>query len=301
MSRKIIVICGPTASGKTELAISLAKKLNTEIISADSMNIYKGCDIGTAKPSKEEQDIVKHHMIDVASAVDEFSVSDYESKGLKIVEDLLDNDKTPIICGGTGFYINSLLFGLSYGKSPKNENIREKYNQMAKECGNEAVYDVLKSIDEETALKLHPNDVKRVIRAIEIFESSGVKKSEIIDDLVPRFEYKAYMINYDRQILYDRINKRVNLMLENGLIKEVENLVKNGVNKNSQSMQGIGYKEVLEYFDGDISIEELSEKIKQNTRRYAKRQITFFKRLNGLTFLEPQNCEVLVERIIKDL
>jgi len=295
----VIVICGPTGSGKTNLAIDLAKQLNTEIISADSMNIYKGLDIGTAKPSFEELSAVKHHMIDIVSPNDEFSVSDYEKQGLIVINDLLKSKKIPIIVGGTGFYINSLLFGLSYGNSPKNEEIREKYNKMALEFGVDKVFDVLKDVDPDTASKLHPNDLKRVIRAIEIYECSGQKKSQIVDDLTPRFNYKAYMIDYDRKILYERINKRVDIMIENGLLNEVKTLLDNGVLKTAQSMQGIGYKEVVEFLEKSIAFEEMVEKIKQNTRRYAKRQITFFKRLDNLVYLKPN--DMLSKEIIDNL
>ncbi|MBR2614103.1 MAG: tRNA (adenosine(37)-N6)-dimethylallyltransferase MiaA [Clostridia bacterium] len=295
----LIVICGPTGSGKTDLAIDLAIKLNTEIISADSMNIYKGFDIGTAKPSLEELSKVKHHLIDVCDGNDTFSVSDYEKQALPIINDLISKGKIPIIVGGTGFYINSLLYGLSYGNSAKNEEIREKYNQMANEFGVEKVFERLKEIDPDTAEKLHPNDLKRVIRAIEIFETAGQKKSEIVDDLTPRFNYKAYMIDFDRKVLYDRINKRVDIMFEKGLVDEVKNLLSSGVKKDAQSMQGIGYKEVVEFLENAITFDELTEKIKQNTRRYAKRQITFFKRLDGLNYLKP--TKMLSKEIIENL
>ena len=220
IKNKLIIICGPTASGKTALAVELAKLLDTEVISADSMYIYKGLNIGTAKPSISEMHGVKHHLIDVVSAFEEFSVSDYKSLATPIVEDLFSRGKTPIICGGTGFYINSILYDLSYGKSCANVEAREKYNHLAKEKGNLYVYNILKEVDVASAEKIHFNDIKRVIRALEIYES-GQKKSEIKDDITPKYDYVAYSYDTERSILYDRINKRVDLMFDNGLIDEV--------------------------------------------------------------------------------
>ena len=299
IKNKLIIICGPTASGKTALAVELAKLLDTEVISADSMYIYKGLNIGTAKPSISEMHGVKHHLIDVVSAFEEFSVSDYKSLATPIVEDLFSRGKTPIICGGTGFYINSILYDLSYGKSCANVEAREKYNHLAKEKGNLYVYNILKEVDVASAEKIHFNDIKRVIRALEIYES-GQKKSEIKDDITPKYDYVAYSYDTERSILYDRINKRVDLMFDNGLIDEVENLIKNNVSIENQCMQGIGYKEVVEYLSGKISHSECSEKIKLNTRHYAKRQITFFKRLQNLKFLKYIDAKEDAKRIIEE-
>ena len=297
---KIIIICGPTASGKTALAVELAKKLNTEVVSADSMYIYKGLDIGTAKPNEIEMDGVKHHVIDVATPFDKFTVSDYKALAEPVIKDLLNSNKIPIICGGTGFYTNSILYDLSYGHGNDNPEVREKYKKLAQENGNLYVYNILKEVDPESAEKLHFNDLKRVIRALEIYES-GHKKSQLNDDFTPKYDYKAYTINYPRDILYERINKRVDIMLKNGLIEEIKSLLSNGVTRDLQCMQGIGYKEVLEYLDGNCSIEECAELIKLNTRHYAKRQVTFFKRLDNLTYLEPDTTENLVSKIINDL
>ena len=202
---KIIIVCGPTASGKSSLAFELAKKLNTEIISADSLCVYKNLDIGTAKPTKEERNIVKHHLIDVVNESENFSVFDYEKMALPIIDDLLSKGKTPIVCGGTGFYINSILYNLSYGKSCENTKIRQELNDLAKEKGNEYVYNLLQSVDKESADKLHPNDLVRVIRALEIFYSTGEKKSNQNDKAVPRYDYVAVTIDRDRQELYNRI------------------------------------------------------------------------------------------------
>ncbi|MCQ2387712.1 MAG: tRNA (adenosine(37)-N6)-dimethylallyltransferase MiaA [Clostridia bacterium] len=298
--KKLLIICGPTASGKTSLAIECAKLLNSEIISADSMNIYSGLDIGTAKPTKDEQSQIKHHLIDVVSAEKSFSVGDYRELAKPIVDDLLDKGKTPIICGGTGFYINSLIYNLSYGKSTGNLLVRQKYNDLALKFGNEYVYNILKEKDIETAKKLHFNDLKRVIRALEIYES-GIKKSDIKDDYSLAYDYDAYSFDYDRNSLYERINCRVNLMIENGLITEVEQLIKNGITNENQCMQGIGYKEIYSYLKGDISKEDAIELIKLNTRHYAKRQITFFKKLPNIKFIKPSNISEIAKRIVESL
>lgn len=297
---KILIICGPTASGKSAVALECAKILDSEIIYADSMDIYKSLDIGTAKPTIFEQSIVKHHLIDVANPNSDFTVSDYKNLAEPIIKDLLSKGKTPIICGGTGFYINSILFDLSYGNGKGDEKIREKYKQIAFDKGNEYVYEMLKSIDPVSANKIHKNDVKRVIRALEIAES-GTIKSEILDDFKPKYNYDAYSINFDRESLYARINERVDLMINAGLIDEVKTLINQGITIENQCMQGIGYKEIYSYLLGQISLDQAIELIKLNTRHYAKRQITFFKRLNGLVFLQPDDPQILARRIVDNL
>ncbi len=300
LKQKVLIICGPTASGKTALAVECAKLLNTEIISADSLYIYKDLNIGTAKPSTLEMAGIKHHLIDVVEANMEFTVNDFKSIAEPILLDILSRGKIPIICGGTGFYINSLLYDLSYGNGSANLVAREKYKSLATQFGNEYVYNILKEKDPISAEKLHFNDLKRVVRALEIFEN-GTKKSDIKDEMIPKYDYKAFMVDYPRETLYERINKRVDLMLDAGLIPEIENLLKKGITKENQSMQGIGYKEVLEYLNGEITLDECIEKIKLNTRHYAKRQITYFKRLDGLIKLVPENTTILAKRIIDSL
>lgn len=300
INNKIIIICGPTASSKSALAIECAKLLDTEIISADSMNVYKGLDIGTAKPSIQEMQGIKHHLIDVVEPIDTFSVFDYREMALPIIDNLLQKNKTPIICGGTGFYINSLLYDLSYGNSTANPEAREYYKALASEKGNEYVYNILLEKDPKTAEKLHFNDSKRVIRALEILDQN-IKKSDIKDDLTPKYDYDAYSIDMPREVLYERINSRVDKMLNNGLVEEVERLINSGINENHQCMQGIGYKEVIPYLKNQISLEEMSYQIKLNTRHYAKRQKTFFKKLPKLNYLEFTDLNILAKRIIEFL
>lgn len=299
LKNKIIVICGPTASGKTSLAVELAKSLKTEIISADSMNIYKGLDIGTAKPTLTERREIKHHLIDVVDPKESFSVGDYKEIAEPIVKSLIENGKIPIICGGTGFYINSLLYDFSYGNHGADLVVRERYYNLAKENGNKAVYDILVENDPETAEKLHPNDLKRVIRALEIFEN-GYKKSQLTDEQVSKYDFRAYFIDFDRNVLYERINRRVDEMFEKGLLVEVKNLIDNGLTLENQSMQGIGYKELLSYYNGEISIEQAKDDIKRNTRRYAKRQITFFKKMENICYLAPNDTYILAKEILKN-
>lgn len=297
---KILIICGATASGKSQLAARCASLLNSEIISADALDVYRGLNIGTAKPTVDEMQGIKHHLFDVVDADKTFSVGDYKELARPIVDGLIKAGKIPVICGGTGFYINSILYDFSYGNSAANLAAREKYMRLAEEKGKQAVFDILQSVDSKTAEKLHPNDLKRVVRALEIYES-GTKKSDIKDDKTPVYDYAAYAIDYDRDELYSRIDKRVDKMIEKGLVSEVEGLIKSGITIKNQSMQGIGYKEIYAYLNGDYSLTEAIAAIKLNTRHYAKRQITFFKKLQGLVWLKPDNLDALAQRIVNNL
>lgn len=297
VNNKILIVCGPTASGKTALAVSLAKALASEVVSADSMYIYKGFDIGTAKPSEKEMEGVKHHMIDVVESGGEFSVSDYKALARPKVDEILSKGKIPVVCGGTGFYINALLYDYSYGNAAKNEAVRAKYEKILAEYGNDRLYALLAAADPETAEKLHRNDVRRVIRALEIYETSGKAKSQYNDGKTPRYDYVAVCYDRPREELYRRINERVDLMFLNGLKDEVQKLC-GLVGRNCQAMQGIGYKETLSLLDGTATLEETKELIKQNSRRYAKRQITFFKRLAGLQYLQAENIRADTQKVL---
>ncbi len=294
---KVLVICGATASGKTSLAVECAKKLNTEIISADSMLVYKGLDIGTAKPSKEEKQGVKHHLIDVVEPTNDFSVNDYEKMALPIVEGLCSAGKTPVVCGGTGFYIQSLLYKSQFGNVGANIEIRQKYEKICEEKGVEYLHGLLSAVDRASGEKLHPNDVKRVIRALEIYETTGKAKSEQKDVQIPRLNFLAVSIDYPRETLYERINKRVEQMFENGLVQEVENLLHNGIKSDMQCMQGIGYKEIVEGLQKSWNKAEMLELIQKNTRNYAKRQETFFKRMQNHVRLTPKDATA--EKVIE--
>ncbi|MBR2468058.1 MAG: tRNA (adenosine(37)-N6)-dimethylallyltransferase MiaA [Clostridia bacterium] len=303
-----IIILGPTASGKTDISINLAKRLNTEVINADCMQIYKELTIGTAKATPEEQDGVKHHLLDFVDPTSEFSVTDYKEKAMPIITDLISQNKIPVIVGGTGFYVQSLLTNYDYGNSFKSEKLRAELNQLAEEKGKTAVHDILKSIDIESANRIHENDLKRVIRAIEIYKLSGTKKSEINNtmqtDMQNPIKPLIIVLDRDREELYNRINLRVDLMNKAGLIDEVKMLVKKyNLSIDNQCMQGIGYKEVLEYLDDQISLEECLDKIKINTRHYAKRQLTWFKhQVDGIWInLSKTNKNEAVDQIISYL
>lgn len=277
-----VIILGPTASGKTDISIALAKHLNSEVVNADCMQIYKELNIGTAKATIEEQDGIKHHLLDFVDPTKEFSVSEYKSLAMPIITNLINAGKIPVIVGGTGFYVQSLLTSFDYGNSFKSEELRAELNDFAKENGNEALHNMLKNIDEESANKIHPNDVKRVIRAIEIYKLSGTKKSQINNtmqtDMQNVLKPLIIVLNRNRDELYKRINLRVDLMVENGLVDEVKTIVeKHNLTIKNQCMQGIGYKEILEFLNNKISLDEAIEKIKISTRHYAKRQLTWFR------------------------
>lgn len=284
---KTLVVCGATASGKTGFAVDMAERLGGEVVSADCMLVYKGLNIGTAKPTPEEMRGIAHHMIDVAEPSQNYSVSDYE-KGAEAVFSSLNARNVPaVVCGGTGFYIQSILFSRGLGGVPADEDIRREYEQIAEERGREYLHAMLREVDEESAEKLHPNDVKRVVRALEIYRLTGVKKSAQNDGYVPKRDYLAVAFDYPRAELYARIERRVEVMLKQGLVDEVAGLYRSGIDETFQCMQGIGYKEVLLYLKNSISYSTMSDVIKQNTRNYAKRQITFFKKLPNLRWLDP--------------
>ncbi len=289
---KVIVICGPTASGKTKLAVELAKELDTEIISADSIAVYKDLQIGTAKPSIEEQQGIKHHLIDFVDPKSPFTVFDYEKNAKEVINNLIKRNKIPIVCGGTGYYINSILYTFSYGNCKGDEKIRKKYQDILEKNGTKYLYDMLKDVDEESYNTLHENDTVRIIRALEIYELSGQKKSEIKDEKKANYSFNAYSFKYPRQELYGRINYRVDQMFEQGLLEEVKNLLSMGLNENCQSMQAIGYKEIIQGIKENLSVEQMKDLIKLNTRHYAKRQITYFNRLDNLTYLDPNNYNI---------
>ncbi len=296
---KILVICGPTASGKTALSVECAKLLNGEIISVDALLVYKGLNIGTAKPTLKERGGVVHHMIDVVEPTQNFSVGDYEKMALPILEDILSRGKTPILCGGTGFYLNALLYRNSYGNTPKDENIRARLEALSREKGQQFLYEKLKEVDPESAEKLHPNDEKRVIRALEIFEATGKKKSEQHDLPIPRYPFSAFAFSFPREELYVRIDRRVDEMIEAGLVEEVRGLLASGVKETAQCMQGIGYKEVIESLkNGDLH-STMSDIIKKNTRNYAKRQLTFFKKTQNLHWITPKDVKPAAREVIE--
>ena len=294
--KRVIVLAGPTASGKTALSIELARRYNGEIVSADSMQIYKEMDIGTAKPSKEEMQGIPHHMIDVVSPLEAFNVVKYKEMATAHIDDILKRGKTPIVCGGTGLYINSLLYNINYvEQNLSNEPYRQKLiNEMA-ELGNGQLYNRLMQIDPEAAKNIHPNNLKRIIRALEVYEMTGKRFSEGIDESMknpPQYDFVCLYLNMDRDYLYERINKRVEIMITEGLIEETAKLYKKGLLEGMTASMGICYKEMLPYVlkeseeDGEALLEKCVERLKQSTRNYAKRQITWFKKTKGMNFID---------------
>ncbi len=274
---KIIIVSGPTASGKSALAIDIAKKLNSQIVSADSMQIYRYMDIGTAKITESEMQNIKHYMLDVVNPDQEYSVSDYASTVKDIIANMHKNNMIPIICGGTGLYIDSILYPLSLGA--KDDLVRQKYQKEYETYGATYIHDKLKAIDPKEAEKVHENNVKRVIRALEIYELTGKTKSEQ-KDRNESLQYDTLLItlNPDKETLYQRIDKRVDEMFDMGLVSEVKGLLDKGYGFDLQSMQAIGYKEFKGYFEGTDSLDYVKDEIKKGSRHYAKRQVTWFKR-----------------------
>lgn len=302
----LFILAGPTAVGKTEISIKLAKELNGEIISCDSMQIYKEMDIGSAKITEEEMNGVPHYLIDILSPKEEFSVAAFKEKSETIIEDINSREKLPMVVGGTGLYINSLIFNYSFGDTNKDEEYRETLTKIAEEKGKEYVHNMLKDIDIESYNKLYPNDLKRVIRALEIYKVTNKTMSEYLKEQniydIPYNVY-YYVLNMDREKLYERINKRVDIMMEKGLLEEVKALKEKGYTKDMQSMKGIGYKELLSYLEGEISLERAVEMIKQFSRNYAKRQLTWFRKDKRVTWInkdEFKNDEEIIEFIKKD-
>ncbi|MCD8108053.1 MAG: tRNA (adenosine(37)-N6)-dimethylallyltransferase MiaA [Oscillospiraceae bacterium] len=279
MKQKLIVICGPTASGKTELAVSLAELFNGEVVSADSMQIYRGISIATAKPTSEEMRHIKHHMIDILDLSEEFSVADYVRLAGACIEDIAKRGKLPIVCGGTGLYISSLVNGISFDETCSSTELREELTKLAEEKGGEYLLDILREFDPESAERLHPNNLMRIIRAIEVYKISGVTMTEANQLSQKESPYDPIMIglNYsDRELLYERVNQRVDRMLEMGLLHEAKEVL--SMENVATAGQAIGYKEFKPYFDGEKSLEDCVEAVKQDSRRYAKRQLTWFRR-----------------------
>lgn len=292
MKEKILILAGPTAIGKTDLSIKLAKKLNGEIISTDSMQIYKYMDIGSAKITKDEMDGIKHHMIDIVDPSTPFSVADYKKKGIEVIDDIIKRGKLPILTGGTGLYINALTCNMNFTESESDESYREELNNLAIEKGNYFLHEMLKDIDPISYEKIHENNRKRVIRALEVYKLTGKPFSsfDIGSELYnSNYDIYYFVLNRDREKLYERINRRVDVMLENGLVDECIKLKAMGYTSSMQSMQGIGYKEILHYLNGEVALKDAIELVKKSSRNYAKRQITWFKRDPRAIFLDKES------------
>lgn len=286
--KKLLFIVGPTASGKSDFAVQVAKMLKTDVISSDSMQIYKDMTVGTAKIMPEEQQGVTHHLIDFVNPKDSFSVAEYREKALPVIDELLKNDKTPIISGGTGLYVNGILYPMNFSDTSKDDKLRKSLENEYDEKGADFMHEKLAALDEKSALKIHKNDKKRVVRALEINLTHGNRDEN--DMKKPSYEYEMIGLSGgDRAVLYDRINKRVDKMFENGLIDEVKSLINTGVSFDCQSMQAIGYKEFKGFFDGILSENDLKELIKKDTRNYAKHQLTWFRQYKDIKWFDAAN------------
>lgn len=293
MLEKIIVVVGPTASGKTALAIEIAKKLDGEVVSCDSMQIYKHMDIGTAKPTVQEQQEVRHHMIDIVEPFENFSVADFTEQARKCIDDILARNKVPVLCGGTGLYADSIIENVVFPDIGEDPQFRKDMHEMAELCGNEAVHNLLMQKDPQAAAKIHPNNVRRVVRALEVCHLTG-KTFTIVNAEAKReavYDTLIFGLDVDREMLYDRINSRVDKMVNEGLVDEVRNILRMGVDRDSTAMQAIGYKELADYFDGNTDLASAVEKIKLESRHYAKRQLTWFRRNLAINWVNPESEE----------
>ena len=301
---KVIVICGPTASGKTALSIELAKQINGEIVSCDSMQIYKDMNIGTAKPTTEEMQGIKHYLIGYVSPEERYSVADYKKDAKRAIKEIIEKGKMPIVVGGTGLYLDSLIYEIEYQDIKLDEAYRNQLEKEVQEKGLEALYERAKMIDPKAIEKISATDKKRILRILEIYHATGKTKTE--QEIESRkkeveYDYKVYALNWDREKLYDRINKRVDIMIEQGLIQEVEEILQK-YQKFPTAMQGLGYKEVVDYLNGIYTKEEMVEKIKMETRRYAKRQLTWFRKNKQTIWLNAEDAiQKNIDIILKDI
>lgn len=299
---RVIVIVGPTASGKTALTVELAKRIDGEVISCDSMQIYRNMSIGTAKPSAEEMDGVPHYLIDFVSPDVRYSVADFKRDAEEKIKFVLDRGKVPILCGGTGLYVDSLVYGIDYPEIEFDQGYRDELMAVAdSEDGLERLYEMAMKIDPDAVLKISRNDKKRITRVLELYRATGKTKTELERESRKngvKYDYRIFAIGMDREKLYDRINKRVDLMIEQGLVDEVKDIVKK-YDKFPTAMQGLGYKEVVEYFDKKLTMDEMIQKIKQETRRYAKRQLTWFRKNKSIVWIDglddrEKNLEIII-------
>lgn len=299
----VVVIAGPTASGKTSLSVELAKRINGSIVSADSMQIYKYMDIGTAKPTEQEMSGIRHYMMDEVEPDENYSVARYKERALECISAVIKDGRRPIVTGGTGLYINSLIYNINFSETICDESLRESLKTEAEQHGSRHLYEKLLEIDPEAASRIHENDTKRIIRAIEVYTHTRKTISEHIRTSriePPHYKYIVFGLKWDREILYRRINERVDKMIREGLVDETRRLVEMGFDRGT-AMQAIGYKEILPFLKGECSLDEAVETLKRNTRRYAKRQMTWFRRIREITWLdmgEDTDLQDTAEKII---
>jgi len=303
----LIVITGPTATGKTELAVQIASRLNGEIVSADSMQIYRYMNIGTAKPSLEERKGIAHHMIDIIDPDEEYNVALFQKQADQAIRNIAERGRLPIMAGGTGLYVNSIIYPMNFTDAVEDPDYRCYLNSLLESHGPEHLHSMLSEIDPETAARLHPNDTRRTIRALEVFHLTGKTMKDYRQnyrEMETDYQLVMYGLTMDRQKLYDRINLRVDKMMEAGLVEEVEDLLAKGYSKNLISMQGLGYKEIIDYLNGIYSKDEAVEILKRDTRRFAKRQLTWFRREGRIEWLnmdQQESIAELAERLSMDI
>jgi tRNA dimethylallyltransferase len=301
VERKVILIAGPTCSGKTTLSIILATKLHTEILSADSRQFYKYLNIGTAKPDKHTLDKVKHHFIDFLEPDERFNASIYEKQALKVIEELFEQNKIPVVVGGSGLYIKAIMEGI-FDEVKVDEKIRKKLLRIKEKKGNEGLYNVLKKVDPVSASKMFPRIWKRVLRALEVYYQTGqpIWKFHKIHNRDIDIYFRLYCLNWNRDVLYANIEDRVDKMISNGLIEEIKYILDKGYSKSLNSLNTVGYKEIISYLEGNITLERAVELIKRNTRRYAKRQMTWFRKVDGINWIDVSSFDDL-ERISEEI
>lgn len=302
-ARKVILIVGPTCSGKTDLSLQLAEKLNTEIISADSRQVFKYLNIGTAKPNKNYRNKIKHHFIDNLEPDEYFNVSIFENQSLKVIEDLFKKEKIPIVVGGSGLYVKALVDGI-FNSVDSDEQIRGQLQRKKEEFGIEYLYEELKSVDPKSAEKMLPQNYKRVMRALEVYYLTGqtIDKHQEKYKRELNIDFKQYGLMWDRKKLYENIENRVDMMIQNGLVDEVNSILKRGYSKELNALNTVGYKEVISFLENDIEYEKMIDLIKRNTRRFAKRQLTWFradKRIYWYDINDKSEFEIITDDIIK--
>lgn len=302
MKKPLVILTGPTAVGKTKASIGLAKAIGGEIISADSMQVYKQMDIGSAKIKPSEMDGIPHYLVDILEPDEEFHVVLFQQMAKQAIQKIYEKGKIPILVGGTGFYIQAVLYDIDFSENEKDTSYREELEKLAQTKGAEYLHDRLREVDEKSAQDIHANNVKRVIRALEYFHQTGEKISEHNEEQrkkVSPYNFSYFVLNDERAHLYEKINLRVDQMINEGLVREVQSLKEKGYTRDMVSMQGLGYKEMLDYLDNKCSLEEAVEIIKRDTRHFAKRQITWFKRESNVTWIDKKEYDYNEERILK--
>ena len=293
-NRPLIILTGPTAVGKTALSIGLAKAVDGEIISADSMQVYRKMNIGTAKIQQSEMQGVRHHLIDILDPGEDFNVVLFKKYALEAMKDIYSREKIPVVVGGTGFYIQALLYDINFEDNDNDMSYREELQPLAAEHGNSYIHDMLAGVDPESAEKIHENNVKRVIRALEFYKKTGMKISkhnEAESQKESPYNFEYFVLNDDRQKLYDRIDRRIDIMLADGLLDEVRSLVDEGYSRDLVSMQGLGYKEMIDYIQERYTLDEAVYTLKRDTRHFAKRQVTWFKREKQVTWVNKNEFD----------